>query len=179
MLLLHHDLHEMVAGAGNCTRRRPAYETGAGLSSPTRVNGASGRTRTDDYDFTKVALWLLRHGGTPGTPTRTCTSNFLLRREACISYTLGVSNWCAMPVLPRRLMLGRQECCTTPMAHESGRRQGVAPCPSALQTDALLRELYDEMVCMSGVAPESADYRSAALLLSYMPDGTHGRTCTG
>jgi hypothetical protein len=25
--------------------------------------GASGRTRTDDYEFTKFALWLLRHRG--------------------------------------------------------------------------------------------------------------------
>jgi hypothetical protein len=26
-------------------------------------NGALGRTRTDEYGFTKPALWLLRHGG--------------------------------------------------------------------------------------------------------------------
>ena len=25
--------------------------------------GASGRTRTDEYEFTKLALWLLRHRG--------------------------------------------------------------------------------------------------------------------
>ena len=25
--------------------------------------GASGRTRTDDYEFTKLVLWLLRHRG--------------------------------------------------------------------------------------------------------------------
>ena len=36
MLLLHHDHHKI---------------------------GASGRTRTDEYKFTKLVLWLLRHRG--------------------------------------------------------------------------------------------------------------------
>ena len=27
------------------------------------INGASGRTRTDEYEFTKLVLWLLRHRG--------------------------------------------------------------------------------------------------------------------
>ena len=26
-------------------------------------DGASGRTRTDEYEFTKLVLWLLRHRG--------------------------------------------------------------------------------------------------------------------
>ncbi|SPE57087.1 hypothetical protein SBV1_2630003 [Verrucomicrobia bacterium] len=47
MLLLHHDHHQ----TGLPSRSRQAKA------------GASGRTRTDEYEFTKLALWLLRHRG--------------------------------------------------------------------------------------------------------------------
>ena len=47
MLLLHHDHHQ----TGLPSRSRQAKA------------GAPGRTRTDDYEFTKLALLLLRHGG--------------------------------------------------------------------------------------------------------------------
>ena len=47
MLLLHHDHHQ----TGLPSRSRQAKA------------GAPGRTRTDDYEFTKLALSLLRHWG--------------------------------------------------------------------------------------------------------------------
>ena len=77
------------------------------------LNGAPGRTRTDEYEFTKLALWLLRHRGWKvqseefrlnsafcihssfkiGALTWICTTNFRLRRAACRSgYTLR-ANW--------------------------------------------------------------------------------------
>ena len=40
-------------------RRKPACRAVARRAKA----GAPGRTRTDDYEFTKLALWLLRHGG--------------------------------------------------------------------------------------------------------------------
>ena len=51
MLLLHHDHHEM-----------ELVETRSRESSLPKL-GASGRTRTDEYEFTKLVLWLLRHRG--------------------------------------------------------------------------------------------------------------------
>jgi hypothetical protein len=52
--------------------------------------GAPGRTRTDEYGFTKPALLLLRHKGFEiGALTWTCTTNFRLRKPVCrTNYTL-------------------------------------------------------------------------------------------
>lgn len=51
-------------------------------------DGASGRTRTDEYEFTKLALWLLRHRGfETGALTWTCTTSLRLRRAACRTLT--------------------------------------------------------------------------------------------
>ena len=74
MLLLHHDHHKEACRAE--ARRAKA--------------GAPGRTRTDEYGFTKPALWLLRHKGFEiGALTWICTTNFRLRRAACrTNYTL-------------------------------------------------------------------------------------------
>jgi hypothetical protein len=47
MLLLHHDHHKLACRAG---ARRAKAE-------------ASGRTRTDEFDFTKLVLWLLEARG--------------------------------------------------------------------------------------------------------------------
>ena len=35
----------------------------SGLLGLQAKDGASGRTRTDEYEFTKLVLWLLRHRG--------------------------------------------------------------------------------------------------------------------
>ncbi len=53
-------------------------------------SGAPGRTRTDEYEFTKLALLLLRHRGfETGALTWICTTSFRLRRAACrTNYTL-------------------------------------------------------------------------------------------
>ena len=58
MLLLHHDHHNMAC-------RTVARQAKAGLPCRSRQAkpGAPGRTRTDEYEFTKLALLLLRHRG--------------------------------------------------------------------------------------------------------------------
>jgi hypothetical protein len=52
--------------------------------------GAPGRTRTDEYEFTKLALLLLKAQGLEnGALTWICTTNLRLRRAACrANYTL-------------------------------------------------------------------------------------------
>src|SRR5580658_6324411 len=52
-------------GQGDGIRTRTVRVTGgdAHYYITTLKNGAPGRTRTDDYEFTKLALLLLRHGG--------------------------------------------------------------------------------------------------------------------
>ena len=63
MLLLHHDHHP----PSRYALRRDKF--GNWLAEPQLVAQrrakveASGRTRTDDYEFTKLVLWLLRHRG--------------------------------------------------------------------------------------------------------------------
>src|SRR5207249_3955419 len=52
-------------------------------------DGASGRTRTDEYEFTKLVLWLLRHRGkvastaglAPATSTFARWRGFLTKNE--------------------------------------------------------------------------------------------------
>src|SRR5580658_11070982 len=79
-------------GQGDGIRTRTVRVTGgdANYYITTLKNGASGRTRTDEYEFTKPALWLLRHRGIKtGAPTWIRTTNLRLRRAACrTDYTL-------------------------------------------------------------------------------------------
>jgi hypothetical protein len=44
-------------------RSIPFFIPHSTLNTPHFKNGASGRPRTDEYEFTKLALWLLRHRG--------------------------------------------------------------------------------------------------------------------
>ena len=45
------------------TNRFPAQPIPQSSFRTLHLNGAPGRTRTDEYEFTKLALWLLRHRG--------------------------------------------------------------------------------------------------------------------
>ena len=56
--------------------------------------GAPGRTRTDEYEFTKLALLLLEaQGPENGALTWICATNLRLRKPACrTNYTLR-ANW--------------------------------------------------------------------------------------
>jgi hypothetical protein len=75
-----------------------------------------------------------------------------------------------MPVLPRRSLLGRQECCCYINDAKRVAGVGIAPTSADLQPAAHLSEPSsdeNEMVPPRGDAPRSAGYRPAALLLSY------------
>ena len=74
-------------GDGICTRTVRVTGGDANCYIATLKNGAPGRTRTDEYGFTKPALWLLRHRGFKnGALTWICTTNLRLRRAACRDY---------------------------------------------------------------------------------------------
>src|SRR5438445_11750568 len=62
MLLLHHDHHP----PSRCASARQVpllFELACRAVARRAKDGASGRTRTDEYEFTKLVLWLLRHRG--------------------------------------------------------------------------------------------------------------------
>lgn len=111
---------------------------------------------------------MLCHGGIKlgirnGAPARTCTSSFGLRRTACRTLTLReLLNKCAMPVLPRRFIFGRDMCCSyTNGANEwkMVAASGSAPDSPRLQRGADLSQLHSQ------VGP-SARFRAAVGRLS-------------
>ena len=111
--------------------------------------GASGRIHTDVVGITSAVPGLTRPRRRNGALARTCTSNLLLRREACRSLTL------------REQLVARD---------------GVAPSPPVLQTGALLTRAFEpRLVLPHGNAPWSVGYRSTALLLSYRRRGRIAR----
>ena len=89
---INDQLRPIENGQGDGIRTRTVRVTGgdANCYITNLKNGASGRTRTDEYEFTKLALWLLRHRGSEtGAITWICTTNLRLRRAACrTNYTL-------------------------------------------------------------------------------------------
>ena len=104
-----------------------------------------------------------------GAPARTCTSSLGLRRTACKTLTpreLG-KNWCAMPVLPRRSLFGRQACCCCTNDAKLVAASGIAPDSPRFRRGADLSQLHSQVVPPRGSAPRSSAYRAGALLLSY------------
>ena len=65
MLLLHHDHHppSRFALRRDKFRDTELASRAVARSAARAKAGASGRTRTDEYEFTKLVLWLLRHRG--------------------------------------------------------------------------------------------------------------------
>ena len=58
MRLLHHDHHPPFALRFGATSKLACRAVARRAKA-----GAPGRTRTDEYEFTKLVLWLLRHRG--------------------------------------------------------------------------------------------------------------------
>src|SRR5258706_10447438 len=117
-----------------------------------RQAGASGRTRTDEYEFTKLVLWLLRHRGkmvstagiAPATSTFARWRSDLteLRGQLALSHLASVIGLAPIrPDLKGRL---RELLCIHGLlayGHEMVPKVGIAPTSPRLQRGANLPQL--------------------------------------
>ena len=138
-------------------------------------DGAPGRTRTDEYEFTKLALLLLRHRGklastagiAPAASTFARWRSDLTELRGQMASVIGLAS--IRPDLKGRL---RELLC---IHGQKWSPRLVSRQRLLVFSEALICLSYSgEMVVPAGNAPASSGYQPGALLLSYRTSSSCG-----
>ena len=142
-------------------------------SSPGTAYGSKWILRPESHRhrllYERSAFLALPRRNETGAPARTCTSTLRLRTATCTTLTpRELKTYASCRCRPARAVWKTAMRAATSMMRNLAAEFGIAPNSPRLQRGANLSQLFShKLVPPRGNAPRSADYQSAALLLSY------------